>query len=169
MGHRRACRSPGGIESGARPDARRETATGTYLEVIHSWIVTVDHKKLGILYIGYALIFLLVAGVEALLIRAAALLSAQPFRFAVYVQPAVHDARHHDGVPGGHADSVRVWQLSCAADDRRAGHGVSAAECVQLLDQRVCGTAAVLQLHRRQWAWRGRDRRRMWRGLRMRR
>ena len=32
-------------------------------------MVTVDHKKLGILYIGYALIFLLVGGVEALMIR----------------------------------------------------------------------------------------------------
>jgi cytochrome c oxidase subunit I len=42
---------------------------GTYLEVIHSWIVTVDHKKLGIMYIVYALLFLVVAGVEALLMR----------------------------------------------------------------------------------------------------
>jgi cytochrome c oxidase subunit 1 len=42
---------------------------GTYLELVHSWIVTVDHKKIGILYICYALIFLLVAGVEALVIR----------------------------------------------------------------------------------------------------
>ena len=42
---------------------------GTYLEVVHSWIVTVDHKKLGILYIAYALVFLLVAGAEAMIIR----------------------------------------------------------------------------------------------------
>jgi cytochrome c oxidase subunit 1 len=58
----------GGIEAGldrTRPHAAR----GTYLEVVHSWVVTVDHKKLGLLYIGYALIFLVVAGVEALLIR----------------------------------------------------------------------------------------------------
>ena len=39
------------------------------LEWLHSWVVTVDHKKLGILYIVYALIFLLVAGAEALAIR----------------------------------------------------------------------------------------------------
>ena len=58
----------GGIEAGidrTPPNAHG----GTYLELIHSWIVTVDHKKLGILYIGYALIFLVVAGIEALLIR----------------------------------------------------------------------------------------------------
>jgi cytochrome c oxidase subunit 1 len=33
------------------------------------WLTTVDHKKIGLMYIGYALIFLLVAGVEALLMR----------------------------------------------------------------------------------------------------
>jgi cytochrome c oxidase subunit I len=42
---------------------------GTYLETIHSWIVTVDHKKLGIMYIVYALLLLVVGGVEALLMR----------------------------------------------------------------------------------------------------
>ncbi|HEY1895870.1 MAG TPA: cytochrome c oxidase subunit I [Terracidiphilus sp.] len=57
----------GGIEGLDR--TRPHTTRGTYLEVVHSWVVTVDHKKLGILYISYALIFLLVAGVEALLIR----------------------------------------------------------------------------------------------------
>ena len=42
---------------------------GTVLEWFHGWIVTVDHKKLGILYITYALFFLLVGGIEAMLIR----------------------------------------------------------------------------------------------------
>ena len=58
--------APQGIETGLdrTPAASR---TGTYLELIHSWIVTVDHKRLGILYICYALVFLLVAGAEALL------------------------------------------------------------------------------------------------------
>src|SRR6201988_3944889 len=48
----------------------RQPFEGTYLEVIHDWVVTVDHKKIGLMYIGYALIFLVVAGIEALLIRA---------------------------------------------------------------------------------------------------
>lgn len=38
-------------------------------ETIWSWLVTVDHKKIGLLYIGTALVFLLVGGLEALLIR----------------------------------------------------------------------------------------------------
>src|SRR5713226_8642231 len=41
----------------------------TVLAYLHEWIVTVDHKKLGIMYIVYALLFLLVGGVEALIIR----------------------------------------------------------------------------------------------------
>ena len=41
----------------------------SFLEVLYRWIFTVDHKKLGILYISYGLLFLLVAGVEALMIR----------------------------------------------------------------------------------------------------
>jgi cytochrome c oxidase subunit I len=36
---------------------------------LHEWVTTVDHKRLGILYIVYALIFLLVGGVEATIMR----------------------------------------------------------------------------------------------------
>jgi cytochrome c oxidase subunit I len=38
-------------------------------QVLHSWLTTTDHKKIGILYIGYALLFLVIAGFEALLMR----------------------------------------------------------------------------------------------------
>jgi cytochrome c oxidase subunit I len=56
------------VGRGIEVDVERPTRP-TYLEVVHSWIVTVDHKKLGILYICNGLIFLLVAGVEAMLMR----------------------------------------------------------------------------------------------------
>ena len=39
------------------------------LNVVYEWLTTCDHKKIGLMYIGYALIFLLVAGVEAMLMR----------------------------------------------------------------------------------------------------
>jgi cytochrome c oxidase subunit 1 len=42
---------------------------GTFLEKLQGWVVTVDHKRLGILYILYSTFFLLVAGAEALMIR----------------------------------------------------------------------------------------------------
>src|ERR1700693_5473315 len=48
-----------GIDHGARPIGDR----------LHNWVVTVDHKKLGILYILYALMFLLVGGIEATIMR----------------------------------------------------------------------------------------------------
>jgi len=37
--------------------------------VLHDWITTVDHKKIGLMYIGYALLFLVVGGLEAMLMR----------------------------------------------------------------------------------------------------
>src|SRR5580698_10839573 len=38
-------------------------------ERLHDWVITVDHKKLGILYIIYALIFLILGGIEATIMR----------------------------------------------------------------------------------------------------
>ncbi len=40
-----------------------------WLETANSWITTVDHKRIGLLYIGYALVFLLIGGFEAVLMR----------------------------------------------------------------------------------------------------
>src|SRR2546428_2910712 len=36
---------------------------------LHEWITTVDHKRLGMLYIGYALVFLAIGGLEAAAMR----------------------------------------------------------------------------------------------------
>src|ERR1700686_3921087 len=36
---------------------------------LHDWVVAVDHKKLGILYIVYALVFLVIGGIEATIMR----------------------------------------------------------------------------------------------------
>ena len=41
----------------------------TVTELLHEWVVTVDHKKIGLMYICYALFFLIVAGLEATVIR----------------------------------------------------------------------------------------------------
>jgi cytochrome c oxidase subunit 1 len=49
----------GTVHGGVRPISER----------LHDWVVTVDHKKLGILYILYSLLFLLVGGIEATIIR----------------------------------------------------------------------------------------------------
>src|ERR1700685_3248766 len=39
------------------------------LNVVYEWLTTVDHKKIGLMYIVYALIFLVIAGFEATLMR----------------------------------------------------------------------------------------------------
>src|SRR5262250_3309637 len=40
-----------------------------WVQVLHEWVITIDHKRLGILYILYALTFLVIAGAEAAIIR----------------------------------------------------------------------------------------------------
>jgi cytochrome c oxidase subunit 1 len=36
---------------------------------VHEWIVTVDHKKLGLMYFGYGVLFLVIGGLEAAVMR----------------------------------------------------------------------------------------------------
>jgi cytochrome c oxidase subunit I len=55
---------PGSIDA-----AQPRTATRTVLENLHEWVVTVDHKRLGILYVLYGIFFLLVGGAQAIAIR----------------------------------------------------------------------------------------------------
>src|SRR4029077_17357156 len=46
-----------------------ETGAHPFVDKLHDWVTTVDHKRLGILYIVYAMTFLLIAGIEAMIIR----------------------------------------------------------------------------------------------------
>src|SRR5258708_36450136 len=39
------------------------------LEKLHEWVVTVDHKRLGLMYIGGGLLFFVVAGLQAVTMR----------------------------------------------------------------------------------------------------
>ena len=36
---------------------------------LHDWATTVDHKRLGVLYIVYGLVFLAIGGLEATILR----------------------------------------------------------------------------------------------------
>ncbi|HET9830105.1 MAG TPA: hypothetical protein VFP91_00285, partial [Vicinamibacterales bacterium] len=44
-------------------------ASRPLLDRLHDWIVTVDHKRLGLMYVGYGILFLVVAGLEATAMR----------------------------------------------------------------------------------------------------
>src|ERR1700682_4924882 len=46
-----------------------ETAAHPFVDRLHEWVATVDHKRLGLLYIGYALVFLIIGGIEAGIMR----------------------------------------------------------------------------------------------------
>src|SRR5215468_11834780 len=41
----------------------------TWLDTLHEWLTTVDHKKIGVLYVLYALLCLVIGGTEAFIIR----------------------------------------------------------------------------------------------------
>ena len=101
---------------------------------VWSWFTTVDHKKIAILYGTTALVFFVVGGIEALLDPPAARGARRHGALGGPVQPVLHDARHDDGLPHGHAARGRVRQLPRAADDRRARRRVPAPQHVRLLD-----------------------------------
>src|SRR5438876_884166 len=46
-----------------------EVAPRPLVERLHEWVTTVDHKRLGVLYIVYALVFLVIGGIEAMIMR----------------------------------------------------------------------------------------------------
>jgi cytochrome c oxidase subunit 1 len=54
----------------ARAPGKPQRTTAGWSQSLHDWVTTVDHKRLGILYIGAGFIFLVVGGVEAILMRA---------------------------------------------------------------------------------------------------
>jgi cytochrome c oxidase subunit 1 len=54
-------------DSIARPQT--ETAAHPFVDRLHEWVTTVDHKRLGILYLGYAMVFLVIGGIEAGIMR----------------------------------------------------------------------------------------------------
>ena len=56
------------LDSTLVPTAR-DTAAPSVLSRLHEWVVTVDHKRLGLMYVASGLVFFLVAGCEAAIMR----------------------------------------------------------------------------------------------------
>src|SRR5271168_2017370 len=50
-------------------DQTLETKRRPPLDVVYEWVTTVDHKRIGLMYIVYALVFLVIGGFEAVLMR----------------------------------------------------------------------------------------------------
>ncbi len=98
-----------------------------------SWMTTTDHKRIGIMYMVTTFVFFVLGGVEALMIRLQLGAPGKHADLTADLQPAVHDARHHDDLPVRRADDGGARQLLRAADDRRARHGLPAPERALLL------------------------------------
>lgn len=47
----------------------RDLPARPWTAALHDWVTTVDHKKIGIMYVLMAIVFLVIGGIEALLIR----------------------------------------------------------------------------------------------------
>src|SRR4029450_2936635 len=56
-------------EPGVARDVAPTSEPSGPLAVLHDWVVTVDHKRLGIMYVVTGLVFLVIGGIEALLLR----------------------------------------------------------------------------------------------------
>ena len=116
-----------------------------WVETLHEWVTTVDHKRLGILYIVYALVFLLVGGIEVLIIRIQLMHSHNDF-----VSPQVFNRMFTM-----HGTTMIFFvvmpvlfgfvELPRPVDDWCARHGVSAAECLQFLAVGVWRSSVVFQ------------------------
>jgi len=50
--------------------APEREGTRPFVQTLHDWIVTVDHKRLGLMYFSYGILFLVVGGIEAMVMRA---------------------------------------------------------------------------------------------------
>src|SRR5580658_1684101 len=53
----------------ANAQASNSEVSRPFVDRLHEWVTTVDHKRLGLMYIGYALVFLVVGGIEATIMR----------------------------------------------------------------------------------------------------
>jgi len=54
---------------GPMPVSAAREGAKPFFDQVHEWIVTVDHKKLGLMYIIYGILFLVIAGLEATVMR----------------------------------------------------------------------------------------------------
>ena len=80
-----------------------------------NWIAVIGHKRTGVLYMLSALLFFLVGGMEAMVLRAQLALPNLKARDAADLQPGLHHARHHHDFPRRDAGPDRFRRLSDAA------------------------------------------------------
>ena len=123
--------------------AARLDAPGAGRPGFLGWLATVDHKEIGRRYIVTALIFFVLGGVLALLMRDAAGRPDKHLIGADALQPAVHDARLDDDVPVRRAGDGSRGGVPHPADARHALDRLPAPQRLQLLGVPVRRAAAL--------------------------
>jgi heme/copper-type cytochrome/quinol oxidase subunit 1 len=106
---------------------------------IGGWLSTVDHKEIGKRYIVTAFIFLIIGGLEALLMRVQLARPNQTLLTPEQYSQTIHHARRHDDFPVRAAGALRIQQLSVATAAGLARHGFPAIERAVLLGVSVRG------------------------------
>ena len=102
---------------------------------LKSWLLTTDHKRIGLLYMASITFFFFVGGAAATLMRLELMTpQGDVLSLAGRVQQAVHDARRdHDLLLPDPVDPGRAGQLPDAAHDRRPRPGLPQAEPAELV------------------------------------
>ncbi len=57
------------MTTASHPHTVPDEVRRTFGARVHSWVVTVDHKRLGMMYVGFGLLFFVIGGIEAALMR----------------------------------------------------------------------------------------------------
>jgi hypothetical protein len=128
----------------AKPGEEKGTLTGW----IQDLVFTVDHKKLGMLYIGTGLWFFALAGIMAMLIRA-----QLAFPNGRVVTPQVFNSLFtmHGTVIiflGRYADHLRDGEFSDPPHDRGSRYGLPSFERLLVLANVLQRLVSLFQLHR---------------------
>ena len=87
---------------------------------IYSWLTTIDHKRIAVLYGVTAMLFMVLGGTEAMLVRAQLIVPNNTFPLGRLLQPDVHDARLDDDLPRRHAVGDRPVSATSSFRSRSA-------------------------------------------------
>ncbi len=122
-----------------------ELASRPLVSRLHDWVATVDHKRLGILYMMFAMAFLLIGGAEAAVMRIQLIRPHNDF-----VSPQVFNRlftirNHHDLLRDHALHHSGFAKLPHPTLDWGAGYGFPTPECFQFLDDRFRWPASLLQ------------------------
>ena len=135
--------------------ARAETTPAWQRGKVASWLVTTDHKRIGILYISTSARLLRPRGAHVTRVPAAALAGERGRPEPRPLQRADHDPRHGDGVPRRRPAHGRLRELPRATHDRRPGCRLPAVERAFLLALRPRRRRADAELLREGWSGTG--------------